>query len=1204
MAKQDSRRAAKGRAAGQGARKRGAKQATRRPVRAARTTPVRAARTGSPDPARALQPEPARAPRTTPDRAAQTAPPALREHAAPAAAAPAALALREHAAPAAAAPAAAPAAHAAPHSLPHFPVVGIGASAGGLEALETFLQHVPAGSGAAYVVVQHLDPSHTGMLPGLLQRTTSMPVLEAHDGLRVERDHVYVIPPNKDLSLLHGTLHLLPLPHASHRGRVLPVDFFFRSLAEDQQELSIGVILSGAGTDGTLGLRAIKEKAGATFVQEPTSARFDGMPRSAIDAGLADVVAPVEELPGRIAAYRDHSPFIARPGARSLEDASGALEKIFVLLRARTGNDFSLYKRSTLHRRIERRMGLHQIDTLAHYVRFLRENPAEVELLFKELLIGVTSFFRDPAEWERLRREVMPALLSARASSGVVRAWVPGCSTGEEAYSLAMVYREALEPFKALQNIALQVFATDLDRDAIEKARHGVYPDNITADLSPERLRRFFVREDRGYRVSTEIRETVVFAPQSLVMDPPFTKVDILVCRNLLIYLSPEIQKTLIPLFHYCLNPGGSLFLGSAETIGSFGGLFAPLDGKSRIYRRIDQPSAMMPNELRFAPFGRPAGAGEARELEVAAPPKSAPNIQMLVDRLLVQRFSPLGILCNDRGDILYISGRAGRYLEPAVGKANLNVFAMAREGLRYELSSAFTKALRGGRAVHVRDVKVGTNGGTQAVDLTVQKLLDPGELAGTIIVILAEAPARRPPEKAARSRPPAAPRARLAQLEHELQKAREETQIIREEMQTSQEELRSANEEMRSTNEELQSTNEELTTSKEEMQSLNEELQTVNHELQSKVDELSRANNDMKNLLNSTDIATLFLDGDLRVRRFTTPTAKIIKLIPVDVGRPITDIASDLEDLSLVEDAREVLRSLVFKEKRARTRDGRFFAVKLMPYRTQENVIDGVVITFSDASASHALELALVEQASQLRQLAESLPSLVWGARPDGTFDYLSRQWLDYTGLAEAEQLGWGWLEQLHPQDRERVRDDWRAAARSGTCFSTELRIRDARGAYRWFRTRAAPIRDAAGAITKWYGTSTDIDELKLASAHGEDRVAAVLDRMSDGYLELDRDLNVVSLNRAAAHIIERERHTVIGRPLFDALPAARNSSLARKLEEARGELAGASGASLELARDKQYDVQIYPQRDPDAIALVLVPRSMGDAQDQEARR
>jgi two-component system CheB/CheR fusion protein len=1078
------------------------------------------------------------------------------------------------------------------HEPAGFPIVGIGTSAGGLEALEVFFRHVPARSGAAHVVVQHLDPTHKGMLAELLQRSTSMPVVEASDNMRVERDHVYVIPPNKDMSLLHGTLYLLPRAQASDRGRVLPIDFFFRSLAEDQQERSIGVILSGMGSDGTLGLRAIKEKAGAAFVQAPTSARFDGMPRSAIDAGLADVVAPVEALPERIDAYRRHAPFMVRPEAR-LDAETAAFDKLFVLLRSRTGNDFSLYKRSTIHRRIERRMGLHQIDTLGNYVRFLHDNPVEIDLLFKELLIGVTSFFRDPAEWEKLRREVMPVLVAARPPNGVLRAWVPGCSTGEEAYSLAMVFREALEPFKGRMNISLQIFATDLDREAIEKARQGVYPENITADLSPERLRRFFIREERGYRVTTEIREAVVFAQQNLVMDPPFTKVDLLVCRNLLIYLSSEVQKKLIPLFRYCLNPGGILFLGSAETIGMFGGLFTPLDGKTRIYRRADQPSSAMPDELRFSPFGRAPGGREEREHEQAAPQQPAPNLQILVDRLLVQRFSPLGILCNDRGDILYISGRAGNYLEPAVGKANLNLFAMAREGLRHELSSAFGKALRNARGVSVRGVKVGTDGGTQIVDLTVQKLAEPKELGGSVIVVIADAHLARP-GAAGKARRQVVSRSRLAALEHELQMARDEVAITREEMQTSQEELRSINEE-------LQSTNEELTTSKEEMQSLNEELQTLNQELQSKVDELSRANNDMKNLLNSTDIATLFLDGELRVRRFTIATARIIKLIPGDVGRLITDITSDLDSAALAEDAREVIRTLAVKERQAGTRDGRYFTVRIMPYRTLENVIDGVVITFTDASTSRGFELALAERSIQLRHLSESVPSLVWAARADGAFDYLSGQWLDYTGVPAAEQLSWGWLQQIHRSDRERVRDDWRAAVAAGATFLSEFRIRDAAGSYHWFRTRAVPIRDSAESITRWYGTSTEIGGLQRAGAHGVDKPAILLDRMREGFVELDGDLAVVWLNRAAERVIERHRREVLGKHLLDVFPGARGSALVRKLDEARAGVAPIYvGEGLEVEQDLQlHDVRIYPERDPDSLTVFFAGRSTPDDQE-----
>ena len=842
-----------------------------------------------------------------------------------------------------------------------FPIVGIGASAGGLEALELFLGKVPEGSGMAFVIVQHLDPTHKGMMAELLQRTTAMQVVQVKDRTRVQPDCVYVIPPNKDMSILHGVLHLLA--PVAPRGLRLPIDFFFRSLADDRQDQSIGVILSGMGSDGTLGLRAIKEKAGVVFVQEPASAKFDGMPRSAVDAGLADIVAPVEELPGKIIAFLQHAPLIAEPGLAQEDKAQSGLEKVVILLRAQTGHDFSLYKKTTVYRRIERRMGIHQIDRIASYVRFLQENPQELDLLFKELLIGVTSFFRDPAAWEQLKKEVIPALLAGRPPSQALRAWVPGCSTGEEAYSLAIVFKEALEQLKPAGNTALQIFATDLDRDAIEKAREGVFPANIAADVSPERLGRFFVQVERGYQVAKSIREMVIFAPQNIIMDPPFTKLDILSCRNLLIYLTPELQKKLLPLFHYSLNPGGFLFLGSAETIGGFTDLFAPLKGKARLYRRLE-------SALRAEPVEFPASFVSA--LPGAPPPKAlkpAANLQSLAEQLLLQRYSPAAVLVNDKGDILYISGRTGKYLEPAAGKANWNIFAMAREGLRHELTGVFQKALRQKGAVTLRNVKVGTNGGVQAVDLTVQPLEEPEALRGMVMIVFTDV--ATPPETKPTGRTQRAParNVQVAELERDLEQARQELQTTREEMQTSQEELKSTNEELQSTNEELQSTNEELTTSKEEMQSLNEELQTVNNELQAKVDDLSRTNNDMKNLLDSTDIATLFLDNALCVRRFTSQTTKITQLIASDVGRPITDIASDLFYPELAEDVRQVLRTLVRAEKQVAARDGRWFTVRILPYRTLENMIDGVVITFVDITVSKTLEAELRQTQADLEK-------------------------------------------------------------------------------------------------------------------------------------------------------------------------------------------------------------------------------------------
>jgi two-component system CheB/CheR fusion protein len=852
------------------------------------------------------------------------------------------------------------------HEPARFPIVGIGASAGGLEALEQFMRQVPPGCGLAFVIVQHLDPTHKGIMAELLQRTTKMGVFQVKDRMRVKPDCVYVIPPNTDMSILHGVLHLFePL---APRGLRLPIDYFLRSLAEDQQELSIGVILSGMGSDGTMGLRAIKEKAGLVLVQDPASAKFDSMPRSAIEAGLADIVAPVEELPGKIIDFLRHALVIAKSEHPMEEKDQSALEKVMILLRAKTGQDFSLYKKNTIYRRIERRMSIHQIDRINSYVRYLQENPQEVELLFKELLIGVTSFFRDPLSWEQLREKTIPMIVEERSAGGVLRAWSTGCSTGEEAYSLAMVFKEAMEKVKQTENITLQIFATDLDRDAIDKARQGVYPANIAADVSPERLKRFFVKEDSHYRVGKEIREMVTFATQNIIMDPPFTKLDILICRNLLIYLTPELQKKLMPLFHYSLTPGGVLFLGSAETIGTFTDLFTPLDSKLRLFRKHESLLAF--EKLAFPPSFIPAMPGVTKELEMLKP---AANLQTLADHLLLQHFSPPAVLTNDRGDIIYINGRTGKYLEPAAGKANWNIFAMTRDGIRFELGSAFQKALRQKTAIIVRGLKVGTNGSTQTLDLTVQSIAEPEALRGMVMIVFTDVTVALDTTEPGTRNKGSSDNSRIIELEQELQATREGLQTTREEMQSSHEELKSTNEELQSTNEELQSTNEELTTSREEMQSLNEELQTVNTEQQSKLDEVSRVNDDMRNLLNSTEIATVFLDGDLHIRRFTPGADNLFKLRPGDVGRPLSDIVTDLLYPGLIDEAREVLRTLVFSEKQITSTDGRWFTVRIMPYRTREDVIGGVVITFTDITSFKRSETELQEENARLKALLEN---------------------------------------------------------------------------------------------------------------------------------------------------------------------------------------------------------------------------------------
>jgi chemotaxis methyl-accepting protein methylase len=844
--------------------------------------------------------------------------------------------------------------------LMRFSIVGIGASAGGLEALEQFLRQVPEGSGLAFVIVQHLDPTRAGYLPELLQRATGMEVLLAGDRMRVKPNSVYVIPPNKDLSILHGVLHLVK--PALPRGQRFPIDYFFRALAEDQQDRSVGVILTGMGSDGTIGLKAIKEKEGLTVVQEPASAKFESMPRSALDAGLADLVAPVEELPGKIIDLLSHNRR-AEVGAELPLDEQhrGSLGNIITLLRSRTGHDFSMYKTGSMYRRIERRIGLHHLDGIAGYVSYLQENPQELELLFKELLIGVTSFFRDPAEWAILKGDAIPRLLAARPAGGVLRAWSAGCSTGEEAYSLAIIFKEALEEVQPAGSFTLQIFATNPDRDAIDRARLGVYPADIATDVSPERLRRYFVPDGNGYRVGKEIRQMVTFATHNVISDPPFGKLDILICRNLLIYLTSEIQKKILSHFNYSLNPDGVLFLGSAESVGTSSDLFTPLGKTSRLYQRTPSrpriPAAIPDG---FGPVRPPSGKG--------AVPEPAVSLQSLADRVLLQQFSPSAVLVNWKGDILYTSGRTGHYLEPAAGKANWNVFAMVREELRLDLENAFKKALRQNEPVTLTGGTAGQGAISQSVDLTVQLLQEPEELSGKLMIVFSDPKGPSGEKSRGRSRSPRSDKAAGPGFDLELLECQEE-------LHTTQSGMNFAQSEFTAINEELQSLNEELVTSGEEMQSMNEEMQSVNAEQRAKLDQLSRVNNDLRNLLDATDIITVFLDDELRVRRFTAGADQLFRLIPSDLGRPLSDIASDLRYPDMTKAALETRRTLVFSEEQIATADGRWFKVRIMPYRTTEDEIDGVVMTFSDITAAKALEAQLREENARLNALIARHP-------------------------------------------------------------------------------------------------------------------------------------------------------------------------------------------------------------------------------------
>jgi two-component system CheB/CheR fusion protein len=854
-----------------------------------------------------------------------------------------------------------------------FPIVGLGASAGGLAAFEAFFSGMPgdARPGMAFVLVQHLAPDHKSILTELIQRTTSMQVFEAVDGVVVQPNCAYIIPPNRDLACHQGALRVTT--PTQERGQRLPIDFLFRSLAEDQHERAIGIVLSGTGSDGTLGLRAIKGEGGMAMAQNPGSSQYDGMPLSALGTGLVDYELPPAEMPAQLLSYVAHAfGHPPRVVAAASKKAAQALADIFVLLRARTGHEFSQYKANTILRRIERRLALNRIESLEAYVAFLKQAPEEADALFRDLLIGVTRFFRDPWAFRALEEKVVAGLFAREPTEAGVRIWCPGCSTGEEAYSLAILLQERMEALDRRSKV--QVFATDLDTEAIAIARIGHYPANIEADVTPERLARFFVRDPdgRGYRIHKTIRDLVMLSQQNVIKDPPFSRLDLISCRNLLIYLGPELQKKVIPLFHYALRPGGFLFQGTAETVGEFGELFEAVDRKAKLYQRLQtqagSPWATLGRSL--APMARPQAAPPGQP-EAGPPPQS---LRELTERAYLEQSGAAGVLVNGQGAVLFLHGRAGAFLELPAGEAGINnILKMARDGLRRALTTALHRVVGTQATVRCPGLRVQTNEGLRTVDLAISPVAgsaEGGSRSALYLVMLRDAPALEPQERA-EALPGGSD---LAALRLELQAKDDYLKAANEELETSNHELKVSNEELQSTNEEFQSTNEELETSKEELQSLNEELATVNNELQTRVGDLSRANNDMNNLLAGTGVGTLFVDLQLRILRFTPAATRIINLIQSDVGRPVGHLVCKLLDYDRLEaDIQAVLDSLEPLEAEVRTRDGRWYAMSIQPYRTLENVVEGAVLTFGDITALKGTALALAASEARFRDLTET---------------------------------------------------------------------------------------------------------------------------------------------------------------------------------------------------------------------------------------
>jgi len=866
-----------------------------------------------------------------------------------------------------------------------FPIVGIGASAGGLAAFESFFAGLPAGTlpGMAFVLVQHLAPDHPSILPEIIQRFTHLPVAEVADGMAVAIDCVYVIPPRWVLEIRRGVLHLLE-PMAG-RGHRLPIDDFFRSLALDREEAAVGIVLSGTGSDGAQGVQAIKAAGGLVFAQSPPTTEFDGMPRAALATGAVDQELAPGEMPARLLAYAARALRGPLTASERLQAGAGsALNRVYGQLRAKTGHDFTHYKTTTVQRRVQRRMAVNQIDDIDSYAAFLKQSPDEVEALFRDLLIGVTQFFRDADAFQVLEAEVVPAMLAARTADQPLRIWVPGCSTGEEAYSIAMLLLEGLNEPATPQ--VLQIFATDIDNRAVARARTGLYPTGISADLTPERLERHFTLEPDGnaYRVRKQLRDLLIFSEHDLARDPPFSRLDLISCRNLLIYLDATLQSRIIPLFHYGLKSGGTLFLGTSESLGEFEPRFEPIDRRAKIFRRLDDQGGRP--RLDLSQMVAPAATVDTQTTQQPPMSSQKSSLRERAERAILRELPVAAAVVNVHGDLSYLHGRTGMYLEPAPGEAGIsNVLAMARDGLRSELGLALARAAALRKTVVVRDVRVRTNGHHTRVNVGVTPLDAASDPAGPqLYLVMFEAVASAAAADgaasddaagaaamAASAASEAGADARVAALADSLRVSEQQVQALHEELKSSIEELKSSNEEMQSVNEELQSTNEELETSKEELQSVNEELSTVNTELETKVADLSRANDDMNNLLAGTGIATVFVDHNLRIMRFTPGASEIINLISGDIGRPVGHLVSNLVGYdSLVDDAQNVLDTLIPKVHEVHSRGGRWYAMRIQPYRTIQNVIEGVVITFVDISETVRTRFAL-RKVNQLLRLA-----------------------------------------------------------------------------------------------------------------------------------------------------------------------------------------------------------------------------------------
>jgi len=1004
-----------------------------------------------------------------------------------------------------------------------FIVIGIGASAGGVKAIQDFFAAMPADSGMAFVVILHLSPEHESNLAEIIQSQTAMPVTVVNETKKVEPNHVYVIPPNKHLEMVDG---IVRATQPKEDGSRVAIDVFFRTLAENYRENAVCVVLSGTGTDGTLGLKAIKGENGFAVVQAPHDAEYDSMPRSAIATQLADWILPVAAMPEKLLLFRDSSKRLhltsdkdAKKVAEEIH-ADESLREILTVLRVRTGHDFSNYKTPTLIRRIARHLQIHNLEDIPSYLEFLRAHPDEISSLLKNLLINVTSFFRDKEAWAVIEREVIPRLFEGKRSSEVVRVWSCACASGEEAYSLAMLLSEYAQNLHEPPKI--QVFATDVDEDAITEAREHHYPHSIEADVSAERLKRFFVRESKYYRVKKELREMVLFAPHNVLRDPPFSRLDLIVCRNLLIYLNRETQERVMEIFHFALAPNGFVFLGSSETAEGSPDLFAPVDKKQRIYSRRPLRLTQQPTAPRMPVVGR----WEVKLPEFRPNRRERAFALSEVHHKLLEKIAPPSILVSQDFDIQYISESAGRYLRFKGGEPTNNILKVIHPDLLPDLRAALFTAQREGKTAEFPNIRARIEGVETTINLIVRVVLVENEQAEYLLIILDEdkdfpLPKENESKKIARAESVAkneAMEAVVFRLEEELARTKETLRSTIEQHEISIEELKASNEELQAINEELRSTTEELETSKEELQSVNEELTTVNHELKEKIDETSRTNSDLQNLMASTDIATIFLDKNLCIKRYTPPVEEIFNITHTDIGRPLEHFTHKLDYAKIGADAERVLQKLTPIEREISDHGNHFYLARFVPYRTLDDRIEGVVLNFVDITERKSAEVAMRESEEKFRAFVGAVSEIVYEMNADWSQMYYLR---GKEFVATTENPRDDWMDEYIPDsEKARVWTAIKQAIKQKTNFELEHRVISLDGEIGWTFSRAIPIFGTQGKIVKWFGAASNITtrkRIEVALRESEERLRIAVEAA---------ELGTWDWNLTTDEVIWNERH------------------------------------------------------------------------------